>query len=187
MKVHYTGSPGNVTPVQQKKLDARFGKVAKLFDRPGGEKEAHVILTSERHLHHAEITINYYDRPMVCVASDSDAFAALNAAIDKLEKQILKTRSKWRDTKRDSSRKTIRNKSWEQPLAEPAEAAAASDQPRRVFRVNHHGSRKPMTLDEAMLAMEDDRDYLVYRDAQTDRLSVLLRRKDGHFDLIEDE
>ena len=72
-------------------------------------------------------------------------------------------------------------------MAEPAEAAAASDQPRRVFRVNHHGSRKPMTLDEAMLAMEDDRDYLVYRDAQTDRLSVLLRRKDGHFDLIEDE
>jgi putative sigma-54 modulation protein len=180
MKVNYTGSPGNVTPVQQKKLDTRFAKIAKLLDRQG-EKEAHVILTAERHLHNAEITINYYDHPMVGVASDPDTFTALNGAIDKLEKQILKTRNKWRDTKRGSGRNTIRQ-NWEQPAPEPAEG----DGPRRVFRVNHHGSRKPMTLDEALLAMEENRDYLVYRDAETDRLSVLLRRKDGHFDLIED-
>ena len=41
-----------------------------------------------------------------------------------------------------------------------------------------------MTLDEAILEMEKDRDYLVYRDAGNDR-SVLMRRRDGHFDLIE--
>jgi hypothetical protein len=33
--------------------------------------------------------------------------------------------------------------------------------------------------------MESDRDYLVYRDAQKDGISVLVRRRDGHFDLIE--
>ena len=33
--------------------------------------------------------------------------------------------------------------------------------------------------------MEKDRDYLVYRDAGNDRLSVLMRRRDGHFDLVE--
>ena len=179
MKVTYTGSPGNLTPGQQRKLEARFGKIGKLLDRQG-EKEVHVILTSERHLNNAEITINYYDHPMVGIASDPDPFTALNGAIDKLEKQILKTRGKWRDTKRGSSRKVVR-RSWEQPPAEPAEG----EQPRRVFRVNHQGTRKPMTLDEAMLAMEENRDYLVYLDAETDRLSVLLRRKDGNFDLIE--
>ncbi len=42
-----------------------------------------------------------------------------------------------------------------------------------------------MTLEEAMLEMEASQDYLVYRDAQTDRVTVLLRRSDGHFDLIE--
>jgi putative sigma-54 modulation protein len=40
-------------------------------------------------------------------------------------------------------------------------------------------------LDEAILEMEGNRDYLVYRDAETDRLSVLLRRRDGHYDLVE--
>jgi hypothetical protein len=46
-----------------------------------------------------------------------------------------------------------------------------------------------MTLDEAILEMDETRDYLVYRDADRDAqrqgLSILVRRRDGHFDLIE--
>ena len=42
-----------------------------------------------------------------------------------------------------------------------------------------------MTVEEAVLEMDKTRDYLVYRDAQTDRVSVILRRRDGHFDLVE--
>jgi len=54
----------------------------------------------------------------------------------------------------------------------------------KVFRVNHHGRRKPMTLEEALLEIEN-RNFVVYRDAETDRVSVLVRRRDGNFDLIE--
>jgi putative sigma-54 modulation protein len=42
-----------------------------------------------------------------------------------------------------------------------------------------------MTVEEALLEIDQDRDYLVYRDAQSDRVAVLLRRRDGNFDLIE--
>ena len=42
-----------------------------------------------------------------------------------------------------------------------------------------------MTLEEALLEIERDRDYVVYRDAQSDRVSVLLRRRDGDYELIE--
>jgi putative sigma-54 modulation protein len=42
-----------------------------------------------------------------------------------------------------------------------------------------------MTVDEAVIEMDGSRDYLVYRDANTGGLSVLLRRRDGHFDLVE--
>ena len=42
-----------------------------------------------------------------------------------------------------------------------------------------------MTLDEAMLEMEEKRDYVVYRDAEKESVTVLVRRRDGHFDLIE--
>jgi putative sigma-54 modulation protein len=66
----------------------------------------------------------------------------------------------------------------------PTETDAETEPERRIYRVNHQ-RRKPMTLDEALMEMEKERDYLVYRDAETDRVSVLVRRRDGHFDLVE--
>ena len=42
-----------------------------------------------------------------------------------------------------------------------------------------------VALEEALLEMESDRDYMVYRDADKQCLSVLVRRRDGNFDLIE--
>jgi hypothetical protein len=42
-----------------------------------------------------------------------------------------------------------------------------------------------MTLEEALLEMGKTGDYMVYRDAEKQCVSVLVRRRDGHFDLIE--
>jgi putative sigma-54 modulation protein len=105
-------------------------------------------------------------------------FTAIHSATEKLEKQAVKAREKWRDTKRA-------------PRTEPAEPEVAAEKEadpeaeRRVYRVNHHQKRKPITLEEALLEMEKKRDYLVYTDAETARVSVLVRRRDGHFDLVE--
>jgi len=186
MKVTYTGKQGVLTPSQQQKLEAKFAKLGKLLDRRG-EREAHVILTTERHLTQAEIKVNFYDHPLVGIGSDVDQFTAITDAAEKLEKQVLKLQTKWRDTKRGPK------DSWEavEPGegAEPREAEAEVELDggpgKKVFRVANHAHRKPMTLEEALMAMEDDRNYLIYRDAENDRLSVLLRRRDGHFDLIE--
>ncbi|MDX2150319.1 MAG: ribosome-associated translation inhibitor RaiA [Bryobacteraceae bacterium] len=177
MKVTYTGKIEKLLPAQQTKIEGRFAKLAKFFDRKG-EKEARIIVTTERHLQHAEITVQWYDHAVVCVGSDSDLFTAICDAIDKLEKQILKLRTKWRDTKRSAA--PPKNEPEEIAVFEPEEG-----QEKRIYRVNHHAARKPMTLEEAMLEMEDGLDYVAYRDAQSDRLSVLVRRRDGHFDLVE--
>ena len=179
MKITYTGRQVELAPAQLKKLEARFAKVGKLLD---GRKEceAHVILSLERHLHNAEATINYHHHQLVGIGSNSDLFTAVHSAIDKLEKQAVKTRTKWRDTKR-TPHKTGED-------AEPASASeheAEGEPERQVYRVNHHQKRKPMTLDEALLAMDKNRDYLVYRDAESDRISVLVRRRDGNFELVE--
>ena len=80
MKISYKGVKKEFPPKIQKKLDAKFSKISKLLERRG-EKEAHVVLTSERHLHHAEITVQYYDHQLVGVGSDADVFIALNAAL----------------------------------------------------------------------------------------------------------
>jgi putative sigma-54 modulation protein len=182
MKIKYTGRQVELAPAQLKKLESRFAKIGKLLDGRR-ECEAHVVLSLERHLHRAEVTVNYFNHPLVGVGSSSDLFTAIHSAAEKLEKQAVKARTKWRDTRRAP-------KPAPEEAAEPAAAAEPVADPeaeaeRRVYHINHHQKRKPMTLEEALLEMEKKKDYLVYRDAETDRVSVLVRRRDGDFDLVE--
>lgn len=181
MKITYTGRQVELLPAQLKKLEAQFSKIGKLLDGKR-ECEAHVILSLERHLHQAEATVNYFNHQLAGLGSSSDLFNAIHSAAEKLEKQAVKARTKWRDTKR-TPRKEVAPAEPE-PAAEP-EPEAEAIPAHRVYHVNHHHKRKPMTLDEALMEMEKDRDYLVYRDAETDRVSVLVRRRDGDFDLVE--
>ena len=108
----------------------------------------------------------------------------------------MKNRGKWQERRKDGASKEAGAEAEASPKSAKAKngksngtrkngASAESGSAVNVFRVNHHDSRKPMTLDEAMLEMEQDQDYVVYRDAEKERVSVLVRRRDGHFDLIE--
>jgi putative sigma-54 modulation protein len=191
MNVSYRGIQEKLPQKLQEKLDTKFGKLSKLLEKRG-EKEAHVVVTKERHLLNAEITLQFYDHQLVGIGSDGDLFAAMSSALEKLEKQAVNTRGKWREKARRHngvhssengapSLKSAKVNEAPAPVVKAVKAAPAQ----RVFRVNHLNRRKPMTLEEAMMEMENGREYMVYRDADRECLSVLVRRKDGNFDLIE--
>ncbi|HXP86208.1 MAG TPA: ribosome-associated translation inhibitor RaiA [Bryobacteraceae bacterium] len=180
MNVSYKGIKQDLPPAHQEKLDAKFAKLSKLLERRG-QREAHVVVTHERHLYHAEVTVQFYDHQLVGLCSDGDVFTALSSALDKLESQAHKQVDKFREKNRRKEDPAV---ALNEAVSAPEPEAVGRAAP-RVFRVNHKGGRKPMTLDEALLEMEQDRDYLVYQDAEKQTVSVLVRRRDGHFDLIE--
>ncbi len=186
MKVVYTGIHRALSPKMQAKVDAKFVKLGKLLDGRG-EREAHVIVTQERHLYRAEVTLPFYDHQLVSVGTNTDLFMALSETLDTLEQQAVKQRSKFRDKNRRKEAprmvSAVPEPAKEKPAPPPAKVDRSAS--KRVFKVNHRGQRKPITLDEAVLEMEKDRDYLVYRDTEREGLSVLVRRRDGNFDLIE--
>jgi len=197
MKISYTGKCEEIPIRQRTKLEARLQKLAKVVEQRG-EKEAHVVLTQQRFLHKVEITMHAWDHALVGIATNGDIAAAAHEAFDRLEKQLLKLRARWRDTKRVRDKEADGEKasaSLQPPAVVPKKTRIASSAKvsagakksarKQVYRVNHSDGSKPMTLEEAMLEMEASQDYLVYRDAQTDRVTVLMRRADGHFDLIE--
>jgi putative sigma-54 modulation protein len=193
MKISYTGRHEEFPPKQRVRLEAKLQKLSKMLDRRG-EREAHVILTQERFLRKVEITVNAWDHAMVGVGSNSDLVTAAHEALERLEKQILKVRSKFRDTTRHKKKSHglldgIKPTPRAPVLAKSRKQATASlknnSKNKKVFRVDHSDGRKPMTLDEALLEIDASQDYMVYRDARTDRVTVLMRRPDGHFDLIE--
>lgn len=196
MKIIYTGKAEEIPIRQRTKLEGKLQKLAKVLEQRG-EKEAHVVLTQQRFLHKVEITVNALDHALVGIATNGDIAAAAHEAFERLEKQVLKLRARWRDTKRVRDKEADGEKasvnlqpapavSKKAKVASTAKAALSVKKAARkqVFRVNSDGN-KPMTLEEAMLEMEASQEYLVYRDAQTDRVTVLMRRADGHFDLIE--
>ena len=182
MRVQYKGKLDALVPAQEKKLQAKLDKLARYVDGKE-EREVHFVVDYERHEHHAEITASIRDHILVGAGSSPDLLTAMSTAIDKLEKQVRRLRNKWRDTHR-SPEQSLRVRPVEEP--EPITVSVGDEElERQVFRVNHYADQKPLTLEEALLALEDGRDYIVYRDAETDGISVLLRRRDGHFDLVE--
>ena len=177
MNINYRGIKKSLPAKEQEKLDVKLAKLAKMLDGPAGEKEAHVVVTAERHLHNAEITLHYMGHQMVGLGSHADLFTSLSQAVDKAGKQVAKQQGKWR----------AKSRKGRGAASSPVEKTEAvrGESVSRIYRVTQHEKRKPLTVDEALIEMEDGRSYLVYRDSDRDGVSVLLRRKDGHFDLVE--
>lgn len=183
MKITFTGKQQRLSPAQERKLATRFAKLSKMIERRG-EKEAHIVLVSERHLHHAEVRVNYYDHPLVGVGSATDQYTAMTEAVEKLEKQVLKLLARRRDAFRTADGK----------METPA-AAAAAQKPKvkakvkapqkKIVRPAAKPNGKPMTAAEAMLLLDEEHDYLVYSDAETQKKAVLVRRRDGRIDVVE--
>ena len=98
----------------------------------------------------------------------------LTAALDKLEKQLLKLKTKVIDGKRRSVSAT---------RATEAPEPAPKPEGLRVYRAKP-ASRKPMTAEEAVLLI-GKKPYLAFREAGTDALNVIIRRADGNLDLVE--
>jgi putative sigma-54 modulation protein len=191
MTINWTGKQEFLHPTQQKNLDAKFAKIAKLLETSGkGEKMPHIILNQHRNQHHAEITLNYLDHQVVGEAADPDQYTAINVAIEKFEKQLMKVRDKRRDTKVGP------REGWDKGAAADSISSASTAPEKIPASVNGNGARpqvfrvfpgetKPMTPEEAVMEIEPSDPYFVFMSSDSNHHSVIVRRDDGHFDLIE--
>jgi putative sigma-54 modulation protein len=152
------------------KLD-RFDK---FLDNPA---EANVVLAVEKFRHIAEINISG-DRLSINGKEETvDMYSAIDMVLDKLEKQIKKSKEKIRE-RRSASKN--RNRS---PLNE-AGILPDEDTERQIKIKNIE--YKPMDIEEAVLQMDLIEDnFLVFTNAISDQINVLYRRRDGHYGLIQ--
>ncbi len=175
MNVHYTGRHVELSDAHRKKLESRFQKIHRLLGKRDAP-EAHLILSLERSIYHAEVTLNHRHHTMVVECAGPALFSTAQEAVEKLEKQIIRNQDKWREKKRRSR---------SAPEAEPASPATDGSAARRLFRTATLAA-KPLTIEEALIEIEqDDRDCVAYRDADNGHLRVLFRRRDGHLHIVE--
>jgi len=190
MKLIYSGKTKDFTPELEEKITAKLNKLSKLSERVE-EREVHLIHRAERHIHKVEITMNLPDHQLVGEGSDPDLSTSVHQALEKLAKQLLKYRARWRNTNAKEVRSN--KESWETEVttqfAVPTKLTRGSSngtgRKPKIFHVNYTENRKPMTLEEALLEMDEQTDYVVYRDSHRNCVSVLVKRPDGNYDLIE--
>jgi putative sigma-54 modulation protein len=183
MDFEYTGRHVDVTPALRTHVEEHFGKLGHLFENSTTAR-AHVIIDVVKNRHIAEILLHWREHTLTAKDTNADMYQALTRCIDKIEKQALKLRKKIIER-----RQTAAPLSAVAPDTEPpATGSAAEDDgapARRIINARRY-KVKPMTAEEAAMSLADDGDqFVVFRDSDTERLSVLYKRKDGNYGLIQ--
>ena len=182
MKIDITGRQMEITPALREFAEEKLSKLERLLVGP---VEAHVVLGITKHRHIAEVKVTSKSAVLSGTMETGDLYASIGEVSDKLERQALKHKEKIRDHRhRSSVRDPEIAASIEADVPEGALAAADSPRVVRSFRTRP----EPMSAEDAVMQLDaSGDDLLVFREAQSSRINVLHRRKDGSFDLIDPE
>ena len=174
MRVDITGRHIDITPGLRQLIDKSLARMERLLNDRA--VSATVVLTKEKYRHKTEVVLHAKGDHILSGIGEGNTWPlSVRKAAAKIENQAQKLKSRWTEGKRQ--RKNNR-----------AAGVAASPEPqttRRVVRATRYAV-KPMSLEDATQRLDAvPETFVVFRNADTDVISVLFRRKDGHLGLIE--
>lgn len=147
--------------------------------------EAHVILDVQKYRQSAEIVL-HCNNHITIEASDEtdDMYASIDGALSKIARRMRKYKTRILRSHRPRKEGSIRH--FEDHLLNLEGFQEHEDnEPQKIQTEKYH--IKPMFVDEAVLQMEMSkaRQFLVFQNAQTEKLNIVYRRKGGELGLIE--
>ena len=175
MKFNIIGRKMTVSEKKEDYITKKIGKLDKFFKT---EPEARIVIGSQKDKEYIEATI-YSDGFMVrAEAEQDDIFSAIDKAVDIIERQIRKNKTKLeKKIKRDvMSDNTLLS------------GELFSDEENGEFKIikTKRFSVKPMSIQEAILQMNLlGHNFYVFKNEETDEMNVVYKRKDGNFAVIE--
>jgi putative sigma-54 modulation protein len=181
MRINIKAKAGIVPDQLRDNVERKTKKLERLFHRV---QEAEVVYALEHGMHVIELSLDGDGRSLRCEERRNDLAAALDNAVDKMERQIKRYKTRVRDGhRRPSSDKGFVA---ELPVGLEEEAGEDGEVPRIVRRKRF--PIKPMPLDEAITQIElSDHDFYLFLNDDTGEFNVLYRRRDGDYGVIEAE
>ena len=180
MQVNITFRHLEPTEALKSHVRGRVEHVQRYFDRP---TEAHAVLHVENLHHHAEITLKAGRFLLRGSAKSEDMYASIDAAADKIERQLKKHKEKLHSHKTNGH-----GVEWKpvEVRHDVLDIIENPDRPsHRVVRSTQFQA-KPMTLDEALLQLDLlDSSFYVFQNAKDGAINVVFRRDDGNYGLVE--
>ncbi len=186
MRIDITGRHVDVTAALRQLIERRLSRVERLLN--DSAVSATAILTLEKYRHRTEIIVHARGDKMLRGLGEGNAWnLSIRQAMEKVEQQAKKVKGKWTERKRgDTRRRTPRapgtDGTGRAARAEAVEREAAAP---RVIRATRYAV-KPMSVEDAALRMEETTEaFIVFRNPESESVSIVYRRKDGNLGLIE--
>jgi putative sigma-54 modulation protein len=181
MKIDYIARKVDLTEQSRELAEKKLAKITKYFN---DILDVRLEVELERHLHVVDLSIKGKDFDVKSTAQNKDLTTAIQDAVDKIEIQARRAKARLKDHKKRAGSEAKIDTGWAVDVIE--RDSMKSGQPRIVER----GSIpiKPMAIEEAVLNLDDSPyDFLVFRNASTDKINVLYRRDDKNLGLITPE
>jgi putative sigma-54 modulation protein len=176
MKYEYTGRHIEVTEAIRSHVEEHFDRIGHLFGKD--DNRAHIIIEVENGQHRSEIVVKWRNQILTAISIAEDMYHSLSQTIGKIEKQALKTKNKVID--RSHKAKKI-GEVVQTPIEEDS---SVSDIPHIINSENYIA--KPMTSEEAVIMLEEeDHQFYVFRESKNEKITVIYKRKDGNYGLIQ--
>lgn len=177
MRVDITGRHVDITPPLRQLIDRSLGRIKRLLNDRA--VSATVILTKEKYRHKTELIVHARDDRMLSGNGEGNGWPiSIRKAAARIEQQARKLKSRWTEEKRKHDGAGV-----------SAAGAVGGTTPPRSGKAVVRAARypvKPMSVEDAALRLEAGRDtFVVFRNADTDAVGILYRRKDGNLALIE--
>ncbi len=150
----------------------RLGKFNRYLEEP---VEAHVVLGLEKFRHLADVTIDNNGRVFKGKEENTDMYAAIDLVMDKIAMQLKKFRDKQRGPKGDRTARSA-----------AAVAVEAEEFPTLPAVRRKRVEVPSLRVDDAVEMMQTGgEDLVVFTNVANGGLSILYRRQDGSFVLVE--
>lgn len=174
MKYNIHGKKVEITDSIKNYVEEKIGKLDKYLSNPEDVTAKVVVRISGRE-QIVEVTIPIQKIVLRCEERNDDLYAAIDKVSDKLERQIRK--NKTRMQKRVSKNEIIGfNLSFED----------LKDDDEQTIVKRKEIEMKPMSEEEAILQMNlIGHEFFVFKNSETNNISVLYARKDGNYGIIE--
>lgn len=173
MQITITARHFNLTNAIRDHVENSASKLTKYFDHI---LNVHFILSIENNRNKVEMVLHIPKNNLKSEAIDTDMYIAIDDAVDKMEQQIKKIKDKWSDHKRRSlkeqSHYVYAN------LIEKAHKRKVVKTKRILAEI--------MSVNDAIDKFDEIKDsYFIFKNVETDKINVLVRKDEEHYKLIE--
>lgn len=184
MTIEMTGRNYEIPDRIRTLVETKLEKIRKYFN---DIIEIRCVLQVEKYRNICEVFVVGKDYDLKAVQEAETMEDAVNATMDHLKRQAQKNRKRITDHHRRTKGETATTtRNWIVNVLEPGNLLERNRQPRVIRRTNL--PIRPMSIEQAASLLDGSKnEFIVFRDLDTERVTVIYKRRDHTFGMIAPE